>query len=182
MATDCHLVYAPVGRLVSLPDLDYVQLNFPPNHLPRLLQQLGQHLWIQCFRPPSPRTRTIQLIAMARGSRCRTLQRPPTSPPLAISPDLITLVDCTRCLNNMTAAELAKLLFKVAVPRASFPSGTQRKRKQLDPIKCMDTSKMIELLHAHDKSPPLVRLSDTPNPLDTKSSWTAEELHCITGC
>ena len=82
----------------------------------------------------------------------------------------------------MTAAELTKLLFKEAIPTASFLSGTQCKCKQSDPVKCMDTSEIIELLHAHGKSPPLVRPCDTPNPSDTKSSWTAEELHRITGC
>jgi hypothetical protein len=29
-ATDCHLAYAPVSRLVGLPDLDYVQPKLPP--------------------------------------------------------------------------------------------------------------------------------------------------------
>ena len=82
----------------------------------------------------------------------------------------------------MTAIELAQLLFKEAAPPDSYPSDGERKRKTSDPLTCMDTKDIIELLHTPDSSPPPIKPCDTPNPSDTKSHWTAEELHCITGC
>jgi hypothetical protein len=46
----------------------------------------------------------------------------------------------------------------------------------------MEHNDIIAQLHHPNKTPSPVRPCDTPNPSDTKSTWTAEELHCITGC
>ena len=82
----------------------------------------------------------------------------------------------------MTAVELTQLLFKEAAPPDSYPLDRERKRKTSDPLTCMDTKDIIELLHTPDSSPPPIRPCDTLNPSDTKSHWTAKELHRITGC
>ncbi len=109
-------------------------------------------------------------------------KRPPSPSQPAIALDSFTPIKFTKSLHNMTAIELAQLLFKEVAPPDSYPLDGERKRKTSDPLTCMDMKDIIELLHTPDSSPPPIRPCDTPNPSDTKSHWTAKELHCITGC
>ena len=46
----------------------------------------------------------------------------------------------------------------------------------------MEREEILTLLHHLNTSPPAIRPCNTPNASDTKSHWTAEELHRITGC
>ena len=46
----------------------------------------------------------------------------------------------------------------------------------------MEQDEIISQLHHPNKPLPPVRPCDTSNPSDTKSTWTAEELHHIKGC
>ena len=46
----------------------------------------------------------------------------------------------------------------------------------------MEHDDIIAHLHHPISTPTAVCPCDTPNPSDTKSTWTAEELHRITGC
>ena len=46
----------------------------------------------------------------------------------------------------------------------------------------MSTDAIISSLHHLDTSPPAICPCDTPNASDTKYHFTAEELHCLTGC
>jgi hypothetical protein len=46
----------------------------------------------------------------------------------------------------------------------------------------MEQEEILTLLHHPNISPPAIQSCDTPNTSDTKSHWTAEELHRITGC
>ncbi len=82
----------------------------------------------------------------------------------------------------MDREDLAKLLFPDTALTGSSPPNDQPKCNNLDHLVCMDEKDIIALLHKSESSPPAIRPCDTPNPSDTKSHWTAEELHCITGC
>ena len=158
--TDFHLVHTPVGRLAGLPDLDYVQSKFSPkpsaSSTPATGATSADPVLPAIITPDDDKS----LDGNDKGGEMAYAPHwpkwPLTPPPPAFSPDSITPVNSTRRLNDMTTAELAKLLLQEAVPTASVPLGTQSKRKQLDPIKCMETTKIIKLLHAHDKSPPPV--------------------------
>jgi hypothetical protein len=88
----------------------------------------------------------------------------------------------TKSLKDMNREDLAELLFTDTAPTGSSPPDDQPKHKTSDPFVCMDKKDIIALLHETDSSPPPIRPCDTPNPSDTKSHWTAEELHRITGC
>jgi hypothetical protein len=46
----------------------------------------------------------------------------------------------------------------------------------------MTQDEIIAHLHHPGTSPPPICPSDCPNGSNTKSKWTPEELHCITGC
>jgi hypothetical protein len=46
----------------------------------------------------------------------------------------------------------------------------------------MSTEALVSTLHHWDTSPPAICPCDTPNALDTKYHFTAEELHRWTGC
>jgi hypothetical protein len=49
-------------------------------------------------------------------------------------------------------------------------------------LSTLSTTDILRLVHHPDTSPPLIRPCDTPNGSDTKTHWSAEELHRITGC
>jgi hypothetical protein len=178
--TDCHLVYTPVSRLAGLPDLDYVQPKFPPKASASATSAAS--IPPATIEPDDDKSSNDTAQEDYVTYVPHWPKRPPSPSPMAIALDSITPTEFTKSLNDMTAAELAKLLFTEAAPTDSSPSDGQRKRKTSDPLTCMDTKDIIELLHTQDSPPPLVRPCDTPNPSDTKSHWTAKELHCITGC
>jgi hypothetical protein len=179
-ATNCHLAYALVGRLVGLPDLDYVQSKLPP----KVSASASSMVSIPPATIEPDDNESSNDAAQEEGVTYipHWRKRPPSPSPPAIALNLFTPIKFTKSLNNMTAVELAQLLFKEAAPPDSYPSDGERKRKTSDPLTCMDTKDIIELLHTPDSSPPPIRPCDTPNPSDTKSHWTAEELHRITGC
>ena len=58
----------------------------------------------------------------------------------------------------------------------------QAKGTSTAPLECMSTEAIVSTLHHLDMSPPAIRPCDTPNALDTKYHFTAEELHRLTGC
>ena len=108
-------------------------------------------------------------------------KRPPSQhhPPLDLSQ--LPLSTYTKNLKDLDRDKLIQRLYTLEVDNSSLdispPSG-----KPMAPLMCMERDDIIAQLHHPDKTPPSVRPCDTPNPLDTKSTWTAEELHCITGC
>jgi hypothetical protein len=107
---------------------------------------------------------------------------PPSPSPAVIDLNAITPVAFTKSLRDMDREDLAKLLFPDAAPMGSSPPNDQPKGNNLDHLVCMDKKDIIALLHKLDSSPLPIRPCNTPNPSDTKSHWTAKELHRITGC
>ena len=171
---DCHLLYAPVGRSCSLPDLDYVQPKFLTIKSPMATSSSIE---------PAPAT--IEPDDVDPDVRPTFVSHWPKRPPSQHHPplDLSQLPPSTytKNLKDLDRDELIQRLYSLEVDNSSVnispPPG-----KPPAPLMCMEHDDIITQLHHPDKTPPPVHPCDTPNPLDTKSTWTAEELHCITGC
>jgi hypothetical protein len=61
-------------------------------------------------------------------------------------------------------------------------SGTGKAVSAPVPLKCTTQENIINKLHRPNSILPPIRPCNTSNPSNTKLHWTAEELHCITGC
>ncbi len=176
-ATNSHLHYAPVGCSVGLQELDYLQPKFPP--------KASASARLATSLPPA----TIEPDDDDNDNDSNNItyvsnwpERPPSPSPAAIDLNTITPTAFTKSLKDANREDLTKLLFTNMAPTGLSPPDGQPKRKTPDPLVCMDKKDVIALLHKSDGSPPSIRPCDTPNPLDTKSHWTAKELHRITGC
>jgi hypothetical protein len=176
-ATNCHLHYAPVGCSAGLPEPDYVQPKFPP--------KASALATLAASSPPA----TTEQDDDHKDNDSKDItylshwpKHPPSLSPAVIDLNTITLTAFTKSLKDMNGEDLAKLLFTNTAPTGLSPPTGQPKRKTPDPLVCMYKKDIIALLHESDSSPPPIRPRDTPNPSDTKSQWTAKELHCITGC
>jgi hypothetical protein len=99
-----------------------------------------------------------------------------------INLDTIAPKEFTKSLEDMNSEDLAKLLFNAKAPSAPSPLDAESKCKALVPLTCMDEMVIMAQLHQSNTSPPPIRPCNTPNLSDTKSHWTAEKLHHITGC
>ena len=86
----------------------------------------------------------------------------------------------TKSLKDLDREELIQRLYLVehSVP----PSKPDAKRRSPSPFDSMEQEEILTLLHHPNTSPPAIQPCDTPNALDIKFHWMAEELHCITGC
>jgi hypothetical protein len=87
----------------------------------------------------------------------------------------------TKDLKDLDKEELIQRLYSLEI-NAPTPIAPQRKGKSTAPLDCMEHDNIIALLHHPATTPPAICPCDTPNASDTKSTWTAEELHRITGC
>jgi hypothetical protein len=174
MTTDCHLLYAPVGRSCSLPDLDYVQPKFLTIKSPKAASSSIQPA--PATIEPDNNDPVVRPTFASHWPKC-----PPTQhhPPLDLS--RFPLSTFTKSLKDLDRDELIQQLYSLEVDNSSLnfslPPGNPTA-----PLMCMEHDNIIAQLHHPDKTPPPVRPCDTPNPSDTKSKWTAEELHRITGC
>jgi hypothetical protein len=175
-AIDCHLQYQPLGRTLGLTDLDYVQ----PKHIP---------LASTTAATPSPPVMIepddSDLDGNATPTYAAHWPKCPPSPPVDQF-NLSTLpaeTHFTKPLNEMSWEELITLLHNSSShPIKESPPLALPKCKAANLLTCMDEKDIVDLLNHPTSSLPLVHPCDTPNPLDKKSHWTAEELHCITGC
>jgi hypothetical protein len=175
-ATNCHLRYQPLGRTLGLADLDYVQ----PKHTPSASTTAATLSPPVTIEPDnSDLDDNAAPIYKAHWPKC------PPSPPVDQF-DLSTLpaeTKFTKPLNEMSREELITLLHNSSSPPTTeSPPFALPKRKAADLLTCMDEKDIVELLHQPNSSLPLVCPCDTPNPLNKKLHWTAEELHGITGC
>ena len=107
-------------------------------------------------------------------------KRPPSPVHLPIDMSLLPPSTYTKSLKDLDREELIQRLYLVEHPVP--PSISDAKRRSPAPLDCMEREEILTLLHHPNTSPPAIRPCDTPNASDTKSHWTAEELHRITGC
>ena len=171
-ATDCHLRYVPIGRSCGLPDLDYVQPKF-------LTIKSSCATASSIGKPPATIEPDDNDSTFTPTFASHWPKKPPSQhhPPL----DLSHLPPSTyvKKLKDLDRDELIQLLYSI--------DGTQidalpQQPRSTAPLECMDQDEIMSQLHHSDKPLPPVRPCDTSNPSDTKSTWTAEELHRITGC
>jgi hypothetical protein len=176
-ATDCHLHYAPVSHSAGIKELHYVQPTFP--HKASASATSAASLPPATIEPDDDdnNNASSNITYLSHWPRC-----PPTPSPAGIDLNTITPTAFTKSLKDMDREDLSKLLFHDTAPTGSSPPNDQPKCNALDCLICMEEKDLIALLHKLDSSPPPIRPCDTPNPSDTKSHWTAKELHRITGC
>jgi hypothetical protein len=86
----------------------------------------------------------------------------------------------TQSLKDLDREELIQRLYTLDLQHDQ--PHWQAKGTSTAPLECMSTEAIISTLHHLDMSPPAIRPCDTPNALDTKYHFTAEELHHLTGC
>jgi hypothetical protein len=171
-ATDCHLQYELVGQDCCLTDLDYVQ----PKHVPILYASATA---VTSDRPPT----TIKPDDDPNDSPTLAPHWPkcPPSPQLPpIDMSLLPTSKYTKSLKNLDREELIQRLYLVE-HNASAPA-TPIKGHSTVPLECMEYNDIIAQLHHPNTTPPAICPCNTPNASNTKSHWTAEELHRITGC
>jgi len=173
-ATDCHLHYALIGCSCGLPDLDYVQPKF-------LMIKSPVATASSIEQAPATIEPDHDDPDIAPTFVSHWLKRPPSQhhPPLDLSN--VTPSTFTKNLKDLDRDELIQRLYSLEVSKPSIDIVPQQGKSTV-PLECMEPDEIITQLHHPNKPLPPVRPCDTLNPSDTKSTWTAEELHRITGC
>ena len=167
----CHLLYAPIGRSCSLPNLDYVQPKFLTIKSPLAMSSSTE---------PTPATikpddddPDVSPTFVSHWPK-----RPPSQHHSPLDLSQLPPSTYTKNLKDLDRDKLIRRLYSIEIDNSSLdvspPTG-----KPAAPLVCMEHDDIIAQLHYPDKTPPSVRPCDTPNPSDTKSTWTAEELHPI---
>jgi hypothetical protein len=173
-ATDCHLLYAPVGCSCSLPDLNYVQPKFLTIKSPLAMSSSMEPAPVTI--EPNDDGPDVHPTFVSHWPKCLPSQH---HPPLDLSQ--LPPSTYTKNLRDLDRDELIQRLYSLEVNKSALDisplPGTPTA-----PLVCMELDDINAQLHHPDKTPPPVHPCDTPNPSDTKSTWTAEELHPITGC
>jgi hypothetical protein len=83
----------------------------------------------------------------------------------------------TKSLKDLDREELISRLYSLE-SQQDWPS----KPATTAPLECMSSKDIVLTLHHLANPPPAIYPCDTPNASDTKSHFTAEELHRLTGC
>jgi hypothetical protein len=107
--------------------------------------------------------------------------RPITPPPAEIFENSLDLPppDYTLSLQDLDRDKIIQRLYSLE----HTPRLANGKASSLPiPLKCMTQDNIINKLHHPNLVVPPVHPCDTSNPSNTKSHWTAEELHRVTGC
>jgi len=170
-ATDCHLQYVPVGRVAQLSELDYVQPKSAPQRSVLATAATTQAVPTPALIEPDDGLDDQPSFASHWPKR-------PSSPPHhPLDMSLLPPSKYTKSLKDMDREELISRLYSLESQQdqPSKPATTA-------PLECMSSEDIVLSLHHSDKPPPAIRPCDTPNALDTKHHFTAEELHRLTGC
>ena len=96
---------------------------------------------------------------------------PQLIPPDDVSPVLESPLPPSTPLHQLSPEDLAKHIHSPSAPDS-----------KVNLLSTMTQAEVLKHLHTPGFSPPPIRPCDTPNPSDTKTHWTAEELHHVTGC
>jgi hypothetical protein len=185
-AVDCHLSLDPLGHSAPLNTLHYVQLRCPPSTYP---SKVSPTLSAATPSPTSPAVvediDNIPHLCMAV---------PPiqaSSPPSnnihmgALSTHLKDLMDAVHCLTLPPQQPPQSSSTPLPLnPDVEQPSDTSTTADE--PIThllfTMTSEEIACHLHHPGTSFPSVRPCNTANTSNTKTHWSAEELHCIMGC
>ena len=179
-ATDCHLEYRPLGRLARLPDLDYVQ--------PTSISLQNTPARASTSRPDPPPPVTIKpddakvapddTIDITYASHWP--KRPPSPCPHPVDISLLPPKQYTWSLLELDRDKLIRRLY--TLESKSDQSPPQPPGRSTSPLVCMSSDNIVAHLHHPGTNPPAIRPCNTPNASDTKSHFTADELHHLTGC
>ncbi len=188
MAINCHLSFAPLGHSAPLNTLHYVQLRCPPAPYPSTVTPAVSQA------TPSPLL-PAAVEDDADDSLHATTSSSPASHP--VHDDTIDLGALLSQINNLTDAihRLTPSLSPSSDPSAPSsmqptPSAVNVLDTQLAAgyetatclLSTMSTEEIAWLLHHDGTSFPSVWPCDTANGSDTKTHWSAKELHRIMGC
>ncbi len=166
-ATDHHLYYEHIGQACRLADLDYVQPKYVTN------QSASATATTPVQRPATiePDNDPADLPTFAP----HWPKRPPSPQYQPIDMSLLPLSTYIRSLKDLDRDKLIQQLYLV---EQSTPAKVNSKQgRSTAPLQ-----DILKLLHHPNLTLPPICPCDTPNPSDTKSHCTAEELHQITGC
>ena len=164
-STDCHLRYQALGRTCGLPEVDYVQ--------PKRPLIVGEHTASEAAKTP---TLPPPLMPTFASHNPKQPPRPPSPQPnIDIDHLQSQIKDYTVSLKDMSREELVEKLYTFEHPPATPPSP-----KTL--LSTMSKDEIAEHLHHPDSSMLPIRPCDTPNGSDTKTHYSGEELHRVTGC
>jgi hypothetical protein len=165
-ATDCHLQYAPLGRTTTLAALDYVQPKFVHDNSALVAVTL-----LATIKPED----NIDLPSYTS----HYPKKPPPPPTPMYDLSNLPPPEYSISLKDLDKDKLIQWLYSLE----HAPTNDTRKLASAPvPLECMTHDDIINKLHQPDSILPPIHPCDTSNPSNMKLHWTAEELHCITGC
>ena len=191
-AVDSHLSFAPLGRSAPLDTLHYVQPRCPPLIYPSESSPAVSNA-TPSLPPAVVEDSDGTTISMVTDSVAPVSAIAPF-PGLQADVNLSAISDQIKCLSD--AVDRLSVPMLPALP-SSLPPAVDVPAHTLDntvspdaadvehPSRLLSTmtrEEIATLLHHDGELFPPVRPCDTPNGSDTKTHWTAEELHRIMGC
>ncbi len=186
--TDCHLSYKPIGWSSTMSSIDYVQpiqtcnsasttVAIPPSP-PAIIEDKDES---------KADNKDVIPDNVLPTYASHWLKKLPTPPSPTINLSLIPPPTYSVSLNALSREELIQRLYSVEhitpPPRPPSVHGEATSRGP-PPMKleCMTEDDIITTLHHPNSCLPPVWPYDTPNSSDTKTTYTPEELNCLTGC
>jgi hypothetical protein len=189
-SANCHLSYEPLGCSAPLSTLHYFQPWCAPNLYPSEVSPST------CMVTPAP------ALAIVEDDECLLMYAPQipvhSSPALPLTPGG----------SSMDVSSIAVQLWALADMVNSLMSSSLATSERLPPSLCSSTSEssptthdapnvtlnhvsllsampqesIIKLLHHESSKLPSICPCNTANNSDTKTHWSAEEIHRIMGC
>jgi hypothetical protein len=188
-AVDCRLSFDPLGQSAPLPTLDYVQPHSPAAVYP---SEVSPALSNATPSPVSPAlvedddNNDVPLPTLPSWLAPDSSKMPSPDVDLSVlSNHLKRLMDA---VNRLTLAPTPVIssspspLDIDAEEPSSPPNGEPTDLPTSRLLSTMTSKKITILLHHPGTTFPSVRPCDTANSSDTKTHWSAEELHHIMGC
>ncbi len=170
-ATDCHLLYAPIGRAAKMSSLDYVQ------------PIQAQNSASATASTPPPDTAVIEADDDDVPPEALPTyvshwpKKPPAPPAPPIVLPFIPLPAYSVHLKDLTREELIQRLY--SVEHVQCPDdGDDAPAQRSPPVKleCMSDEEIVATLHHPDSHLPPVRPCDTHNASETKRTYTLDRL------
>ncbi len=159
-----------------MSNLDYVQPVHPSNSassmaatplLPAVIEDYNDNDYLPTYAPHWPKNPPTPLSPAYNISLI---------PPPAYSVSLKDL-DWDALIQRLYSIELT------APPRPpTLASEAPKKGPPPTKLECMSTDNIVAQLHHPESCLLPIRPCDTPNSSDTKTTYTPEQLHCLTGC
>ncbi len=178
--TDCHLTFKPIGRLASIPKLDYVQPIQAPS--PSASTTIATTPSAPAVVKDKDDNNNVMPMYAAHWPK-RPLA-PPTPPfnmsliqPPAFSTHLQDL-DCNDLIQHIYSLEHAAISTPDSHDDNSTPPADATKVQSAPKeLNCMSENEIQAYLHYPESCFPPIRPCNTPNASDSKTVFTPEELH-----